>query len=913
MRKIMIAIGSWLILKLLSLRYKIEVKGLDTIQGNGGILFLPNHPAEIDPIIIYNLLAKTFKPRPLVIEHFYYLGGARFFMNIIRALPMPNFELSANSWKIHQVDKCLNKVEKEMGEGENFLIYPSGALKRKAHESIGGNSFIHKLVKTSPDMHVVLVRTTGLWGSSFSCAYSKESPDFWKVLGRGLKILLKNGIFFTPRRKVTIEFEENPAGFPKKGTRLELNQFLEEWYNKEDEPLTPVSYSCFREEISLLLEQKEKKREEKVPIPDPIREEVYRELTKLSGVKELTDEKDLSHDLGLDSLDLASIYTFIDQRFDIEGGRPGRLHTIYDILSLIVQGKKEEAKTPHEEVKDPWPKEPSRPPVLFPEGKTLTDAFLEVAARMGSHIACADGLTKSLTYKKLRLAIFVLAEKFKEFPGEYVAILLPSTSICYILILALLFAKKTPVVLNWTAGERSLKFSRDLLGFETILSSRRFLERVERLELGTLEEQILLMEDFRHTISLWDKLKGMFKRKGPTLQEDDPAVILFTSGTESYPKAVPLSHKNLLSNQKAALECAQVNEKDILYGALPPFHSFGFSVTGLLPLLAGLRVFYSPDPTDTHQMARECFEQRITLLCLAPTFYRNLFRIATPRQLKTVRLFVAGAEKTPPELFEHVKRLYNGMPKQDQELGICQSQRSRFSSLEAVPYPGDRGDAEGAKDGDAGAGKNQFVSMFGHKEMIEGYGITECSPIVTINRQGEEPRGVGHPVPGVELCVIEGGEIAIAGPNVFAGYLGKEAPNPFVEIDGKRWYKSGDLGHIDETGALILKGRIKRFVKIGGEMVSLVALEEELGRAAPKKREETPQLAIGVHEKDKPQLILFTTFSFTKEEANKALKEGGFPPLVKVAAAYQVDEIPMTGTGKLQLRAIQELVKEKHA
>ncbi len=859
MRKFIIAIGSWLILRLVSLRYKIEVKGLDKIKKKGGTLFLPNHPAEIDPIIIYNLLAKKFKPRPLVIEHFYYLGGARFFMNIIRALPMPNFELSANSWKIHQVEKCLKKVQEEMKGGESFLIYPSGELKRKAHESIGGNSFIHKLVETSPDINVVLVRTTGLWGSLFSCAYSKESPDFWGILGKGLKIILKNGIFFTPKRKITIEFEESPAGFPKKGGRLELNKYLEEWYNKEEEPLTRVSFSCFREELPPLPKEKEESKKEKIPIPDPIREEVYRELMRLSGVKELTDEKDLSHDLGLDSLDLASIYTFIDQRFDVEGGRPGRLHTVYDLLALIVEGKKEEAAASHEEKKNPWPEEPNRPPVLFPNGKTLTEAFLEVAARMGNHVSCADGLTKPMTYKKLRLAIFVLAEKFKKFPGEYVAILLPSTSICYILIFALLFAKKIPVMLNWTAGERSLKFSRDLLGFETILSSRRFLERVERLELGSLEENILLMEDFRHTISLWDKLKGAFKRKGPTLKEEDPAIILFTSGTENYPKAVPLSHKNILSNQRAALERVQFSKEDIFYGVLPPFHSFGFSVTGIFPLLAGLRVFYSPDPTDTHQMARECFEQRITLLCLAPSFYRNLFRIATPRQLKTVRIFAAGAEKTPPELFEHVKRLYNG------------------------------------------------------KEMIEGYGITECSPIVTMNRQGEEPRGVGYPIPGVELCVIEGDEIAISGPNVFSGYIGKDVSDPFIEIEGKRWYKSGDLGHIDETGALILKGRSKRFVKIGGEMVSLVALEEELGRAAPKKEDETPQVAIGVDEKDKPQLILFTTFPFTKEEANKVLKEGGFPPLVKVAAVYQVEEIPITGTGKLQLRAIQELVKEKHA
>lgn len=897
MRKVFIWIGSYVLLKLLSLRYKIEVKGLDLLKEKKGNLFLPNHPAEIEPITIYNLLARKFHPRALVIEHFYYLRGARFFMDLIRALPMPNFELSANSWKIRQVEKCLDRVANEIKNGENFLIYPSGHLKREGHETIGGNSFIHSLLETCPETKVVLVRTNGLWGSSFSCALSEKSPDFWKGLREGIKVILKNWIFFTPRRKVTIEFEQAPTDFPRGGTRLELNQYLENWYNKytlesgevvTSEPLRLVSYSCFSKVVPTVTKEEKKPQEKKeLDVPDHIRSELYRELKKLSGVKEITEEMDLSRDLGLDSLDLAGMHAFIDQRFDVETTQPGALKTVYDILLLVVEGSVSKPKIDTANLKHyEWPKEDFRPKVKFPDGKTIPECFLETADRMGKAMACGDEVSKIMNYQEVKLGIIVISRKLQEMPDKYIGVLLPSTMGCNLIILSILFAGKIPVMLNWTAGKRSINFAKELLGLKTVLSSRRFLERVDALELGNLEENLVLLEDFRQGVSIWNKLSGLYlarKKKEvlykkfalQNIKEDDPAVILFTSGTENYPKAVPLSHKNILSNERAALQCADIHKEDILYGVLPPFHSFGFSVTGLLPILAGVRVFYAPDPTDSHGMARDCFYRKITILCCAPSFYRNLFRVATSRQLKSVRLFVAGAEKATPELFEYVKRLG------------------------------------------------------GDKEMIEGYGITECSPFVTINRQGTPRVGVGQPAPGVELCVIhpetdekipsdQQGEICIRGPNVFNGYLGKDAPNPFVEVDGKKWYRSGDLGHIAPDGSLLLGGRLKRFVKIGGEMVSLVALEDVIEAYALKNElikadAEGPQLAVGVKEGDKPALILFTTFNLEKDVANNVLKEDGFARIIKLAAVYKIDEIPMTGTGKVQLRRIQELIEEKHA
>jgi len=904
MPQFLYAFSSWLLRVILSLRYRIKVKNLKPLldaehHRSGGVLFLPNHPAEIDPLILNALLAPKFHPRPLVVEHFYYLSGAHLFMKWVNALPMPNFEMSANKWKIKEVEKALQKVKKAIGEGDNFLVYPSGHLKTDGREIVGGNSFVHRILEICPDVKIVLVRTTGLWGSSFSRAITGQSPDFWKTLVQGLKILCKNGFFFAPRREVTVEFAQAPDDFPYGASRLDLNRYLENWYNQyrdqaghltDKEPLRLVSFSRFSKEFPVITrEEKTEKRVEPVDVPESIRQDVFVELARLSGQNEgdIHDSMSLATDLGLDSLDYATIQAFLDERYDVESIVPEEMRIVADIFELIIEGKVKgkSIDTANKQLYE-WPKDKFRPAVRFPEGTTIQEVFLNACDRMKNAIACGDEFTKFLSYRQLKIGALVLARKFEQLSDLYIGVLLPSSVGAFIVILAVLMAGKVPVILNWTAGARSLNFADELLGLKTVFSSRRFLERVDSLDLGSLEDKITVLEEFRKQISYWDKLTGFLlaQKKARNLMRrfqvkkispEDPAVILFTSGTETYPKAVPLSHRNLIANLKSALSVVKINRDDILLGILPPFHSFGFSVTGLMPLLTGLRVFFSPDPTDSHAMARDCYLRDITLLCCAPSFYRNLFRVATPRQLKTVRMFVTGAEKAPKELFESVAKLE------------------------------------------------------GNRVLIEGYGITECSPIVTLCRPGRPPIGVGQPLPGVELCVIdpntdkrlsdhEQGEICIKGPSVFSGYLGKDTPNPFVELEGEKWYRSGDLGTLDEDGFLLYGGRIKRFVKIGAEMVSLTALEEELAHVAKEKGwiskdEETPQLAVGVNEVEagKPELVLFTTFSTSPQDVNTILRDLGFGRIVKIQEVKQIPEIPMTGTGKVHFRRINDMLKEE--
>lgn len=886
----LITLLAWFLRALLALRYRIHVEGLDQVIAEhrgkkGGILFLPNHPAEIDPVMLMAFLWKPFHPRPLIVEHFYYLKGFHAFIRAVGALPLPTMDAVANSWKAKQIEKNLRKIKEGRERGENFLIYPAGRLKLTGLETLGGASFLHNLVSRDPEAQIVLIRTTGLWGSLFSRAITGKAPDFGKTLWEGFKIILQNGIFFSPRRTVKIEICTAPADFPMKGSRLDFNRYLENWYNqypeKGPETLALVPFAFLSKELPTVANVEQKRPEQKIAVPPQVEKEIIGQLVQLARrpPEKIQPEMNLSYDLGLDSLDLTELYLFLEERSGGQVIPPEEIQTVGDLLQ-VAAGAHREREEEGERPKVAWPSEHLRPSPMPPLGKTLHESFLLQCDRMGAKIACADALSGLLSYSKLKRMALILSLKIRNMEGEKIGILLPSTCAAYLLILATLFAKKTPVMLNWTTGVRALEHAAKLTNLTTVISSMRFLGRKEVGDLGPIDEKIVLLEDLRFSLGWKEKIGGIFyswqkgKRLLKTLgldkiEEEEPAVILFTSGTESLPKGVPLTHKNLLSNQGAAFASIDLGAKDRLLGVLPPFHSFGFSVTGLLPLLCGMQVAYSPDPTDSHALAHAIEHWKPTLFCAAPSFIKALFRAAKPEQLASVKLFVSGAEKAPQELFEYVAKL----------------------------------------------GPDH--------EMIEGYGITECAPIVTITLPKRPRKGVGTPLPGVRLCVIDPetkqilatkqeGEICISGPNVFPGYLGS-APSPFIELEGKRWYRSSDRGFLDEEGNLYLSGRLKRFVKIGGEMISLAGLEEELLRLAKEKqwaqiKEDGPQLAVAVREKgsEKPLIILITTFEVDLEAVNLALKESGYGRLIKMAEVKRVKEIPLTGTGKTHYRLLDE-------
>ena len=482
----------------------------------------------------------------------------------------------------------------------------------------------------------------------------------------------------------------------------------------------------------------------------------------------------------------------------------------------------------------------------------------------------------------MKIAALIFAKEIRKMEGKHIGVLLPASVGANILILAILLAGKVPVMLNWTLGPRYLNHMVSLTNTSAVISSWRFLEKLSSVEFGSLTKKLFLFEDIKKGITKAAKIGAAIQsmKRAPSLIKslkldrigpDDEAVILFTSGTEANPKGVPLSNKNIISNLSEAMQGINLTSEDIMYGFLPPFHSFGFSVAGLFPLLIGMRVAFSPDPTDSYALAEGIGRWKATLFCAAPSFLKGILHAAKKEQLKTVRLFVTGAEKASKELYEKVAKLGKG------------------------------------------------------KQLIEGYGITECSPILTLVRENKKAVGVGELVPGVEFCTVhpetlkkmksvyDEGEICVRGPNVFKGYLG-EQKDPFLEIDGKKWYCTGDLGYLDKDHNVILSGRLKRFTKIGGEMISLGGIEEIILKALHVKNidlGEGSPLAVCAIEKEegKTELVLVTTLDLKKTDVNLILKESGCSKIIKISKVKKIESIPLMGTGKTDYRFIQKIIE----
>ncbi len=878
---------------LLSLRYKVKLVGLEkltpeALNRKGGIIFLPNHTAHMEPLLLFLILWPRFKMRPLVVEYIYRKPILKPLMKIVDAMQVPDFEVSVNQLKIRRGEKVMNEIVEDLRKGRNFLVYPSGGLKRSAKEILGGASGVHSMLQKCPEANPVLIRTTGFWGSTFSPAIEGRTPDIAKIIFDGIKTILKNGIFFAPRRQITIEFEPAPANFPKAVSRIDFNRYLEDWYNQypdgkggrlREEPLYLVSYSAFRKQLAIPFNFGKKKNLSKVSaVSTKTKHDIYAEIRKIvdNPQIEIRDDMNLSTDLGMDSLNIGELMAFLSMKFDVADVHPEDLDSVLSVLE-IAEGARAVSKPRHQETHVGWPKESRRQHPCPPLGNSIPEAFLQSCARMGSAAACGDDLAGVVSYSKMKKSALVLAQYFKTLKGEKIAVLLPASYGAYLTILALQLAGKVPVMLNWTLGRRYLEEMMKVSGAESVVSSWRFLDKLSHVEFGDLTDKMLLLEDIRESLSLKMKLKGVYlsfcsvqsvlRSMGiHKTDENAPAVVLFTSGTEATPKGVPLSHKNIVSNLRSAIHCLDLKPTDVLYGILPPFHSFGFSVAGLCSILSGVRIAFYPDPTDSFALAEGIDRWKISIFCSAPTFLRGLLGAAKKEQLKSVRYFVVGAERTPPELVEKVAQLESGA------------------------------------------------------RVVEGYGITECSPILTITRPNYPAIGVGHPISCVEMCMVhpetrellangEDGEVCVRGPNVFGGYLGK-APSPFIQINGEPWYHTGDLGHFAEDGSLVLSGRLKRFTKVGGEMISLAAVEETIASELVRQEKITtdiPSIAVCADERNpgKTQLVLFSIVDIERDEANEILNKAGFSRLIKIGAVQEVNEIPIMGSGKVNHRQLQ--------
>ena len=876
------------------LRYRVIIKGFDklnpqTLNRPGGTLFLANHPALIDPPLLLKAFYKRFRVHPIAADFLEQSPAVRYIMELFGSIFIPGFEQSSNSFKRKKIEKIYSRITDLLRQGENILIYPAGALKGQPEEIIGGNSGVHDLLKQVPYSNIVLVRTTGLWGSTFSKAITGTSPKLIPTFLNGFKIVLKNLIFFTPRREVTIECEPAPADFPWDADRRVFNRYLEDWYNKNGpEPLKLVSFSFLGVYLPLVYQRPKESSINLNIISDDIKKLVIYEIAQVAHLPEeqITAEKDLAYDLGLDSLDRSQLVLVLKEQFSVPYVNSAELTTVGMMMAFAAHLKKSDEPEEEETKISKWHEINKRPAVEYPkQAQTLIEAFLITSERMKGQLAAADASVGEISYDRLKIGVVLFARYIQNLPGRTVGIMLPASAAASMLIFATILAGKIPVMINWTLGERNLEAILEITKLQVVLSSWKFLNRLENTELGEIGEHILLIETIREEFTLREKLAAkrlakkstttILKRfKANAIKPDNTAVILFTSGTESLPKGVPLTHHNIMENHRGALSLFLVQPSDVILGFLPPFHSFGFSVIGTLPLLTGWRVAFYPNPTNGKQIVNNIYRWKATIICCAPTFLRNILRAGSVDKLDSLCYIISGAEKATKDLFEAVHHMNSKI------------------------------------------------------EMIEGYGITECAPILTLNRIHTKPCGVGQPLPQVEIKIVspealipvpqgEEGLILAHGPNIFLGYLGHVVDSPFVEIEGKRWYKTGDLGFLEKNGNLVLSGRLKRFLKVGGEMISLGAVESALLEGLKEQGisidSEVSSLAVVSVESEgkKGELHLFTTFDADKSELNDILRKSGMSNLIRLQQVHKVHVIPTLGTGKIDYQRLTNSLSEK--
>jgi acyl-CoA synthetase (AMP-forming)/AMP-acid ligase II/1-acyl-sn-glycerol-3-phosphate acyltransferase/acyl carrier protein len=854
------------------LRYRIRVKGLDNIvqKGRSSILFLPNHPALIDPVILVSRLYLPFKVRALADETQIDRPVIRSLARRINVLSIPDLT-KAGAQSVNQVRDVMDRCAEALKHRENLVLYPAGRIYRQHLEEVGANSGVERILKALPNVRIVLVRTRGLWGSSASWA-GGQAPNVKSFVLHALKSLILNGFLFTPRREVTIELVE-PDDLPRTGERKILNHTLETFYNEADAPNTYVPYTFWESGgIQVRPEPEKNAQRDLTKSPSPIIiKHVQAFLRDATGVRELKDDMSLSRDLGMDSLSIVDLISWLEKEYGHSNIDPDALLTVSDVFwaaagEAISMGQRGMSSVPTHWFRTPT--SPDRPDTL--KAMTVTEAFLYQAKRGPGRSIVADPVSGVKSYRDMILAIMLLRKAFLRLPGDVLGIMLPASVGVTIVYLAALFAGKIPVMVNWTLGRRNLLHALNALDVDHIITARALLSRIgtQGVELDDIEDRFVALEDLRTEFTFWDKLKALVNSY-VTWQElmditpPDTAAVLFTSGSESVPKAVPLTHKNLLTNVSDLYDCFSTHPSDGILGILPPFHSFGLTGSMLFPLTLGMRVVYYPNPTHGGTLAGMIEAYKLTLLLGTPTFLGGILRTARKEQLSSLRIVVSGAEKCP-------QRIYN-----------------------------------------------QISEMCEHTHILEAYGVTECAPCISINHEEDPHLGsIGRVMDslthvivdaetGERLGVNQKGILLVRGDSVFSGYRKHAGPSPFVEFEGQLWYRTGDLIKEDEQGILTFCGRLKRFIKLGGEMISLPAIESVLQQHFDGLCDEGPMLAVvATPVEENPDIILFSKCDIDRESANSALRKAGLSGLHNIRQAIRIDELPLLGTGKIDYKAL---------
>jgi len=499
--------------------------------------------------------------------------------------------------------------------------------------------------------------------------------------------------------------------------------------------------------------------------------------------------------------------------------------------------------------------------------QTLFASLLDARDIHGGNHEVAEDLERiPLSYNALITRSLIIGNALKNMTetDENIGLLLPNSSKTLCVLLGLSIHQRVPAMLNYSTGSAGMIAACQIANVKTVLSSRRFIELAHLENEATLLKEhvnILYLEELAQQITTSDKLRGAWQSKTArswyknNADANAPAVILFTSGSEGTPKGVVLSHANILSNHQQVAARINFNPKDVVLNFLPMFHSFGFTIGTLLPVLNGMKTFFYPTPLHFSIIPEIAYETSATIMFGTNTFLSAYGKKAHPYDFYNLRYVVAGAEK----LQENTRELW-----QD-KFGI---------------------------------------------RILEGYGATETSPVVSVNtpmdyKAGTVGRILPHinyrlePVDGIE----EAGRLHVQGPSIMLGYLLSTSAGvlqPTESIYGKGWYDTGDIVHVDDDGFLSIRGRSKRFAKVGGEMVSLTVVEQ----LAMKAWENANHAAISLPDiKKGEQIILITTQKqATVSELSKS--STGVTAINLPKKILFIDAIPVMSTGKTDYVAL---------
>lgn len=504
-------------------------------------------------------------------------------------------------------------------------------------------------------------------------------------------------------------------------------------------------------------------------------------------------------------------------------------------------------------------------------------AIATIARQRPGFIVFEDAQNNKLSYRKFFIAVSLLSKQFQHFINDTnnrVGVILPNVCIAPVVVTSLWKAKKIPTILNYSSGATNMIRCAEIAGVKDIITSKLFFERakIDAHLFSSKGFNIHYLEDLRSRVSTVSKALSFIKSLFflPSIRPDsksnlaeETAVILFTSGSEGEPKGVELTHSNILSNIRQLLAVVDIRDNDRLFSCLPFFHSFGLTVGMFVPLVRGIYSFLYISPLHYRIAPIMFYEKDCTIMFSTNTFLNGYLRRAHKYDFHNARLLFAGAEK------------------------LQENTATNFSNHFGV-------------------------------RVLEGYGVTECSPVISVNTPlFNKFNTAGKFLPAIEWKIepIDGindpgaGRLYVKGPNVMRGYINPAANQRFKSLNG--WYDTGDIVRVDEDGFVQIIGRIKRFAKISGEMVSLGAIEDVLNQSIQGKNPKTQVAVISVPDQLKGErLVIFTNDKdFSLEEAKSSLKSAGISPLAFPSEVFYVKEIPRLGSGKINYYELKKIIE----